>query len=281
MAARTVDASVVGEALKRIALEAGFALDDRVLAALEDARARETSELGRGVLTDILENARVAREERRPLCQDTGLAVVWIELGEEVSVRGSLGDAVDEAVRTAWREGAFRASIVRDAIDRANTGDNMPAAVHVDLVPGDRLRVHFLAKGGGSENQSRSTVLKPAEGRAGVVEFVERAVLEGAPFACPPVVVGVGLGGTADHAAWLAKRALFRPLGEPSADPGTVELERELLERANATGVGPMGLGGIVTTLAIHVERAPCHIASLPVAVCFNCHSHRVRSAEL
>jgi fumarate hydratase subunit alpha len=281
LAGRTLNASAVREALERVALDAGFVLGERALAALEDARARETSELGRAVLADLVENARVAREERRPLCQDTGLAVVWIEIGEDVHVEGSLGGAVDEAISAAWREGAFRASVVRDALDRANTDDNTPAAVHVDLVPGDRVRVHFLAKGGGSENQSRSAVLKPAEGRAGVIEFVERAVLEGAPFACPPVVVGVGLGGTADHAAWLAKRALFRPLGEPSDDANTAELERELLERANATGVGPMGLGGVVTALGVHVERAPCHIASLPVAVCLNCHSHRVRSVEL
>jgi fumarate hydratase subunit alpha len=269
------------DAVERLALESGFALDERSLAALEDARARETSPLGRDILSEIVENARVAREERRPLCQDTGLAVVWLEVGEDVCIEGSLQLAVDEAIRAAWREGGFRASVVRDPLDRANTGDNTPAAIHVDRVPGDRVRVHFLAKGGGSENQSRSTVLKPTEGRSGVVEFVARAVLEGTPFACPPVVVGVGLGGTADGAAWLAKRALFRPLGEPSSDAGTAALEREILDRANATGVGPMGLGGAVTALAVHVERAPCHIASLPVAVCFNCHSHRVRSVEI
>jgi len=281
MAYRTVKASDVREALERIALEAGFELDETTLAALEAARARETSALGRGVLSDIVENAKVAREERRPLCQDTGLAVVWIEIGEEVRVEGSLKGAIDDAVRSAWREGGLRASVVRDPLDRANTGDNTPAVVHVDLVPGDGVRVRFLAKGGGSENQSRSAVLKPTEGRAGVIEFVTSAVREGAPFACPPVVVGVGLGGTADHAAWLAKRSLFRPLGEPSPDADTAELESELLERANASGVGPMGLGGIVTALAVHVERAPCHIASLPIAVCMNCHSHRVRSVEL
>jgi len=281
VAQRSISVRELHDAVKRIALEAGFDLDEATLAALEAARARETSALGQGVLSDIIENARVAREERRPLCQDTGLAVVWVEIGEDVCVEGSLKGAVDEAVRSAWREGGFRASVVRDPLDRVNTGDNTPAVVHVDLVPGDGVRVRFLAKGGGSENQSRSAVLKPTEGRAGVVEFVTSAVREGAPFACPPVVVGVGLGGTADHAAWLAKRSLFRPLGGPSPDADTAELERELLERANASGVGPMGLGGTVTALAVHVERAPCHIASLPVAVCMNCHSHRVRSVEL
>ena len=281
MASRTVDANAIREALERLALESGFALDERTLAAVEDARERETSPLGRDILSEIVENARVAREERRPLCQDTGLAVVWLEIGEEVCLQGSLRRAIDEGVRAAWREGGFRASVVRDPLDRANTGDNTPAAVHVDLVPGDRVRIHFLAKGGGSENQSRSCVLKPAEGRDGVAEFVTRAVREGAPFACPPVTVGVGLGGTADGAAWLAKRALFRPLGDPSPDPDIARLERELLDRANATGVGPMGLGGAVTALAVHVERASCHIASLPVAVCLSCHSHRARSVEL
>jgi fumarate hydratase subunit alpha len=278
---RELMAEEIAKAVKRLALESGFALDERAFAALEDAHSRETSQQGRDVLSDIIENARIARDERRPLCQDTGLAVVWLEVGEEVCVQGSLRQAVNEAIRAAWREGNFRASIVRDPLDRANTGDNTPVALHIDLVPGDRVRVHFLAKGGGSENQSRSSMLKPTDGRAGVVEFVSRAVAEGAPFACPPVVVGVGLGGTADGAAWLAKRALFRPLGEQSSDSDTAELEREIMNRANASGVGPMGLGGVVTALAVHVERAPCHIASLPVAVCLGCHSHRAGSVEI
>jgi len=281
MATRTLSANLLRDKLKQLAMKSGFALDERAFAAIKSARENETSPQGRDVLSDIIENARVAREERRPLCQDTGLAVVWLEIGEEVCIEGSLRQAVNEAIKAAWRDGDFRASMVHDPLNRANTGDNTPAAMHIDLVPGDRVRIHFLAKGGGSENQSRSCMLKPTEGRAGVVEFVSQAIAEGAPYACPPVLVGVGLGGTADGATWLAKRALFRPLGEPSPDTDTSELESEILRRANASGVGPMGLGGAVTALAIHVERAPCHIASLPVAVCMGCHSHRVGSVEI
>ncbi len=281
MAARKIDAQEITAAVKALALEAAFSLDERTLSAIEDARAREQSPLGRDILAEIVENARIAGRERRPLCQDTGLAVVWIELGEDVRLDGPLEEAVNSGVREAWREGALRPSVVRDPLDRKNTGDNTPAFVHVERVGGDRVRVHFLAKGGGSENQSRSAVLRPAEGRAGVVRYVVGSVTEGAAFACPPVIVGVGLGGTADRAAWLAKRALFRPLGEPSSDPATSELERDILGGMNASGIGPMGLGGSVTALAVHIERAPCHIASLPVAVCLSCHSHRVRSAEI
>ncbi|MHC4506245.1 MAG: fumarate hydratase [Planctomycetota bacterium] len=276
-----MSASRIAEAVKHLALDAAFALDGRTLDALTDAHARETSPLGRDILAEIIENARIAGKERRPLCQDTGLVIVWIELGEEVRVDGSIEEAVNSGVREAWREGPLRSAVVRDPLDRKNTGDNTPAFVHVDRVKGDRLRVHFLAKGGGSENQSRSTVLTPAGGRAGVVGYVVDAVREGAAFACPPVIVGVGVGGTADHAAWLAKRALFRSPGEPSEDTSTADIEREILEGVNASGIGPMGLGGNVTALAVAVARAPCHIASLPVAVCLNCHSYRARSAEI
>ena len=281
MARRSLSVNELRDAVKRLALEAAFSLDGRTLAALEDAHAREVSPLGRDILAEIIENARIAERERRPLCQDTGLAIVWIELGEEVRVDGSIEEAVNSGVREAWREGPLRAAVVRDPLDRKNTGDNTPAFVHVDRVRGDGLRVHFMAKGGGSENQSRSTILTPAEGRAGVVRYSVEAVREGAPFACPPVIVGVGIGGTADHGAWLAKRALFRPPGEPSEDTSTADIEREILEGVNASGIGPMGLGGNVTALAVAVERAPCHIASLPVAVCLNCHSYRARSAEI
>jgi fumarate hydratase subunit alpha len=265
-----------------MARDAEYELDEVTLRALARAQERESSELGRRVLEEIVENARLACAERRPLCQDTGLAVFWVELGERVRLEGgSLHDALDDAVREAWREGGFRTSVVADPFDRRNTGDNTPSFLHVDLVPGDRVRVHFLAKGGGSENQSCLTVLKPAEGRAGAVSFIAESVSARAAYACPPVVVGVGIGGSVDHAAWLSKKALFRPLGRPSDDADTAALERELLDRIDRSGVGPMGLGGNVTALACHVERAACHIASLPVAVTLNCHSHRTRSVEL
>ncbi len=279
---REIETSRITEAVKRLALEAAFELDGRTLAVLEEASRRETSPTGQDVFKDILDNARLACDERRPLCQDTGLAIVWVQLGAEVAVEGGLlQDAVDEGVRSAWAEGKLRASIVRDPFDRKNTADNTPAVVHIDFVPGDGVAIHFMAKGGGGENQTRFAVLKPAEGREGVVKFLIDSIEEGAAYACPPLILGVGIGGSADKAMWLAKRALFRPVGEPSAEADTAALEREILGRANATGIGPMGLGGDVTALACHVERAPCHIASLPVALCFNCHSHRVRSVEL
>lgn len=279
---RKIDIGEVCDAVKRLALDAAFELDERTLSVIEEASKRETSPTGQDVFKDILDNARLACDERRPLCQDTGLAVVWIELGTEVAIEGgSLPDAVDEGVRAAWAEGKLRASVVKDPLDRKNTGDNTPAAVHIDFVPGDGVRLHFLAKGGGSENQARLAMLKPAQGREGVVKFLTDSIKEGAAYACPPLILGVGIGGSADQTMWFAKRALFRPLGEPSPDPDTAALEQEILEAANFTGIGPMGLGGDVTALACHLERAPCHIASLPVALCVNCHSHRVRSVEL
>lgn len=279
---RTIRAEEIAEAVRRAALEAAFELDPRVLRLLEEARAREESPLGREILEELIENARIASEERRPLCQDTGLAVVWVELGEEVCLEGnSLRGAVDEGVRRAWSEGSLRPSVVLNPLDRRNTGDNTPALLHVEPVPGDRVRVRFMAKGGGSENQSRLAFLKPSEGRAGVVRFVVECVSAGAASACPPVILGVGLGGTAEEACRLAKLALFRPPGERSPDALAATLEQEILDAANRTGIGPMGLGGTVTALSAAVELGPCHIASLPVAVSLGCHSHRTRSLEL
>lgn len=278
---RKVEAGTIGDAVRRMALDAAFEPGGDVRTALARALSSEESEVGRAVLREILENAELARRERRPLCQDTGVAVVWLELGSEVSIKGDVIEAVNSAVKDAWKEGGLRPSILEGALDRRNTGANTPATVHVELVPGERVKVGFMAKGGGSENVSRLAVLKPSDGRNGVVRFVLDAVRDGAPLACAPVIIGVGLGGTADGAAWLAKRALFRSLGEPNLREDLASLEREILKQTNATGIGPMGLGGRTTALACHVEEGPCHIASLPVAVCMNCHSHRVRVVEL
>jgi fumarate hydratase subunit alpha len=279
---RPVHAARIRDAVKDLALAAEFAIDELTLRSIAAAAAGESSELGAAIFREILDNASTADAQRRPLCQDTGLTIVWIELGCDVSVEGGcIRDAVDEGVRIAWREGGLRNSVVADPFDRRNTQDNTPAFIHLEETAGDRLRVSFLAKGGGCENQSYAEVLKPSQGRAGVVEYVVRSVAARAAFACPPLVVGVGLGGPVDHASWLAKKALFRPLGSAANDPETSALERELLDGINASGVGPMGLGGSVTALACHVERGPCHIASLPVGVCLNCHSHRVGSVEL
>lgn len=279
---RVIHTDLIRDAVRDLALGAAFELDPKVLHLLEEARLREESPHGRDVLSELLENARIARAERRPLCQDTGLAIVWLQLGQDLRLEGPpLRAAVDEGVRSAWREGFLRSSVVRHPLDRVNTGDNTPAFLHVELVEGDTATLRFMAKGGGSENQSRLAVLKPSEGKSGVLRFVLEAVKAGAAQACPPVFIGVGLGGTADEACRLAKLALFRTPGERSKDSKASELEQEILEAVNRTGIGPMGLGGTVTALAAAVELAPCHIASLPVAVAIGCHSHRVRSVAL
>ena len=241
-----------------------------------DLAKRERSCTGCAILGQILENATVARGERRPLCQDTGVAVVFLELGQDVHLTGGpVGDAVNAAVRDAYTRFLLRKSIVAHPLARRNTGDNTPAVLHVRIVPGDRVTVDFVEKGGGCENMSRLAMLTPADGRDGVIDFVLRTVRESGGNACPPLVVGVGLGGNFERVAHLAKEALLRPFGAPAEDPGDRSLEAELLERINATGLGPMGLGGDTTALAVHVKSHPCHIASLPVAVNLDCHSHR------
>ena len=279
---RTIRAQEVSELVERLVLEAAFRLGGRELAALERAREEETSPRGRSVLSALLENARLAAAERLPLCQDCGLAVVWVERGEEtVLAGGGLAAAVDEGVRRAYLKGYLRKSVLRGALDRRNTGDNTPAFLRVECVPGEVFRVHVALKGGGAENTSALAMLVPAAGREGVVEFVLRVVREAAGRACPPLILGVGVGGNFEGAAWLAKKALFRPLGDPNPEPRLAALEREILERVNGLGIGPMGLGGRVTALAVHLEEGPCHLASLPVAVNVECHSHRHREGEL
>lgn len=252
-------------------------LGDDVRAALETALVREQSELGREILQQLLENARIAAAEGIPLCQDTGLAVVFAEVGQEVHiVGGALADAVDEGVRRAYRDGRLRRSCVAEpAHRRANTGDNTPAVLHVSLVPGDRIRLVGLPKGGGAENKSALAMLEPSQGLRGVVDFVVQTVERGGASACPPLVVGVGLGGNFERSALLAKKALIRPLGSAHPDPRLAALEDEIEILCNELGLGPMGLGGTVTVLDVFIEEAPCHIASLPVAVNLQCHSQR------
>ncbi|HOI56233.1 MAG TPA: fumarate hydratase [Phycisphaerae bacterium] len=273
---RTVSVRAVADALYDCIGRASFNLGERETAALEAARRTETSPTGRAVLDQLLENARIACQERRPLCQDTGLAVVFLDIGQQVTLDGGdLVAAINDAVARACRDFHLRTSVVAHPLDRRNTGDNSPAVVHVRLVPGDRVRLRFAAKGGGCENMSRLAMLTPSAGRAGVVEFVVRTVREALANPCPPVVVGVGLGGNFEMAALAAKESLLRPLGDAAADPRDADLERELFAAINATGVGPMGLGGANTALAVHVASLPCHIAALPVAVNLDCHSHR------
>ena len=271
---REIKASAIAAAVASLFRQANCELGGDVLEALKAARREEVSEAGREVLDTIINNAAIATADGTPLCQDCGTAVVFIEMGQDVHVTGGgLYDAVNEGVRRAYREGYLRKSMVaRPFSDRANTGDNTPAVIHVDIVPGDKLKITAMPKGGGAENMSRLGMLLPEAGPGGVADFVVGVVEEAGSKPCPPVIVGVGIGGTAEKAMLLAKKALLRNVGEPSPDDETAALEREILRRVNNLGIGPMGYGGRVTALAVHVETFPTHIASLPVAVNIQCH---------
>jgi fumarate hydratase subunit alpha len=278
-----IKASDITDTVARLCEEAGFILGDDILTALREARHAEESPLCRQVLEQILENADIAAKEKIPLCQDCGAAVVFLEIGQEVHITGGdLYTAIEEGVRRGYAEGYLRKSMVRQPFSaRVNTKDNTPAIIYTDIVPGDRLKVIVVPKGGGSENMSKFTVLKPAQGRQGVIDFVVNAVEEAGSNPCPPVIVGVGIGGTAERAMLIAKRSLLRRVGEPNPDPEVAELEREILRRVNALGIGAQGFGGRITALAVHAEVFPCHIASLPVAVNLQCHSARHKEAVL
>jgi fumarate hydratase subunit alpha len=263
--------------------QANYELGDDVLAVLRQALKDEESPAGREVIARILDNATVAARDSLPLCQDCGVAVVFLELGQEVHITGgNLYDAVNSGVRRAYDEGYLRKSMVQHPFsERKNTGDNTPAIIYTDIVPGDRLKIAVMPKGGGAENMTRLAMLTPAQGRPGVIDFVAEAVDRAGSNPCPPVIVGVGIGGTAEKAMLLAKRALLRRVGEPSPEAESAELEREILQKVNGLGIGPMGYGGRITALAVHVESFPAHIASLPVAVNLQCHSARHQEAVL
>jgi fumarate hydratase subunit alpha len=266
----------VAGAVSEVCIRAAHELPRDVADALRNAREEEESPLGRDVLDKIIENMEVAKSEMRPLCQDTGLAIFFVEKGEDVRIEnGSLADAINEGVRRGYKEGCLRSSVVRGPLDRANTGDNCPAIIHLEEVAGDRLTIRFMAKGGGCENMSRIGMLTPADGEEGVKRFVVDAVERARGNPCPPIILGVGLGGTFEKAALLSKKALLRELGTANDDPKLGALEKELLKRINSLGIGPQGLGGRITALGVHVISHPCHIASLPVAVNIECHSHR------
>jgi fumarate hydratase subunit alpha len=258
-------------------------LPQDVLAALKQAREKEESAVARNVLDRILENREIAAAEQIPLCQDTGAAVVMLELGQEVHIVGNdLYTAVNEGVRQGYVNGYLRKSIVRQPFsERINTKDNTPAMIYTDIVPGDRLRITVMPKGGGSENMSRLMVLSPSQGRQGIIDFVVNRVDEAGSNPCPPVIVGVGIGGTAEKTMMLAKRALLRKVGEPNQDAEVAALEKEILRRVNNLGIGAMGYGGTITALAVHVETFPCHIASLPIAVNLQCWCARHEEAIL
>ncbi len=262
-------------------MSAAYDLPADVEHALKAARELEESPAGREALDCVVENIGIARAEKRPICQDTGVAVFFVEKGAGVCVDGSLVDAIDEGVRRGYADGFLRASIVRSPIDRVNTKDNTPSIIHLEEVPGDRLKIHFMAKGGGCENMSRLAMMKPSEGEEGVKRFVIETVETAWANPCPPVVVGVGIGGNFEKAALLSKKALLREIGTPNDDSHLDAIEKELLERINGLGIGPQGFGGRVTALAVHILSFPCHIASMPVAVNLECHAHRGAKAEL
>ena len=280
---RTIQYADIVTAVRSMCIEAAYVLPDDVLVRIKEARAAEPFQRAQSILDDIIENARVASGRRIPICQDTGTAVFFVEMGDGARIDGGgLIDAVNEGVRLGYTDGYLRPSIVDDPIfDRINTGANTPAVVHVDPVAGDKLSITLLPKGAGCENMSALAMLKPSEGSAGVAKFVCDAVIRAGGNTCPPVVVGVGVGGTADAVCALAKKALLRPLGVHNADGRYAQIERYLIKEINASGVGPQGLGGMHTALWVAVEYMPCHIASMPVAVCMNCHAARRASVEL
>ncbi len=280
---REIDSAEVTETVARLCQEANFDLGKDVLDSLKRARDKEESPLGQQVLDQILENASIAKSERIPICQDCGTAVVFLELGQDVHITGGdLYAAVEEGVRLGYKEGYLRKSIISQPFSaRVNTKDNTPPVIHLEMVRGDHLKITVMPKGGGSENMSRLGMLTPAKGRGGVIDFVVNSVAEAGSNPCPPVIVGVGIGGTADKATILAKKALLRQVGEPNPDAKIAELEREILERVNSLGIGPQGFGGRTTALAVHAEVFPTHIAMLPVAVNLQCHAARHKEALL
>jgi fumarate hydratase subunit alpha len=273
---REVNVSLLTSAVAEMCTEANYILGDDVIRALEKGLEEEVSPTGKDVFRQLLENARIAREEQVPMCQDTGFAVIFVEAGQDVHfVGGNFGEAINEGVRQGYESGFLRKSIVKDPLQRENTGDNTPAVIHIDIVPGDKVKLILAPKGGGSENMSAVKMLTPSQGVKGLVDFVVAAVTRAGANPCPPVVVGVGLGGTFEKVAHLAKKALLRSLGQPHPDPFYAGLEKEILERINRTGIGPQGFGGRFTALAVHMEVFPCHIATMPAAVNLNCHASR------
>lgn len=273
---REVDITLVTEALASMCVEANHYLSEDMKAALADARAKEESPLGCKVLSQLEENLQIAADDMIPICQDTGMAIVFIEIGQDVHfVGGNIEDAINEGVRKGYVDGFLRKSVVADPIERVNTKDNTPAIIHYSIVPGDKVNITFAPKGFGSENMSRTFMLKPADGIEGVKEAIITAVKDAGPNACPPMVVGVGVGGDFEKCAIMAKRALTREVGSHSEIPYVAEMEKEVLDKINALGIGPGGLGGKTTALAVNINTYPTHIAGLPVAINICCHVNR------
>ena len=278
---REIKAERLTEVIKRLCIEANCHLPKDVKNCIECSLKDEPWDPAKEILERIVENYEIADENNRPICQDTGMACVFLKIGQEVHIDGNLEDAVNEGVRQGYTEGYLRKSVVRDPLDRVNTKDNTPAMIYYDIVPGDQLEVTVAPKGFGSENMSQIKMLKPSDGLQGVKDFVLKVVEDAGPNPCPPIVVGVGIGGTFDKAAYMAKKALMRSTDVPNETPFYADLEKELLEKVNALGIGPQGFGGKTTALAVNIEWCPTHIAGLPVAVNINCHVTRHKTEVL
>ena len=275
---RNIQAQQVTDVVRRLCIEANCHLTDDLKNCITACRACETFPVAQGILDQIIENYQIADTNNVPVCQDTGMACVFVDVGQDVHVEGSLEDAIHEGVKQGYAEGYLRKSVVRDPLDRVNTGDNTPAMIYYNLVPGDQIKITVAPKGFGSENMSQIKMLKPSDGLQGVKDFVLKVVEEAGPNPCPPIVVGVGIGGTFDKAAYLAKKALLRPVDSHHEEPFYADLEDELLEKVNQLGIGPQGFGGRTTALKVNIEKMPTHIAGLPVAVNINCHVTRHQS---
>ncbi len=278
---REICAQKITETVRRLCIEANCHLPQDVKDCIQCSYEQEQWAPAREILERIIENYKIADREDCPICQDTGVACVFIKMGQEVHVVGDMNEAIHEGVRQGYRDGCLRKSVVRDPLDRVNTGDNTPAMIYYDIVPGDGFEITVAPKGFGSENMSQIKMLKPSDGLQGVKDFILKVVEEAGPNPCPPIVVGVGVGGTFDKAAYLAKKALMRHAGQPNPVPFYAELEKEMLEKVNALGIGPQGFGGKTTALAVHIESCPTHIAGLPVAVNINCHVTRHQTEVL
>ena len=278
---REIHVEEIRDNVAQICIDAACNLSEDVLTAFDRALEIETAPGAQEILALLKENARIAREEHLPICQDTGIAIFFVEIGQDLRIKnGFIVDAINEGVRKGYKEGYLRKSVV-DPLSRKNTGDNTPAIIYTELVPGDKLKISFMPKGAGSENMSAIRMLRPTQGVEGIRDFVLECVRKAGANPCPPVVVGVGIGGSFEKAALLAKKALLRPVGSPNAKLELASLEETLLKAVNRTGIGPEGLGGKVTAMAVHVESFPCHIASLPVAVNINCHAARHKTIIL
>jgi fumarate hydratase subunit alpha len=278
---REIHVDDIRDIVAQMCVDAAYNLSEDVLTAFDRAQETETAPAAKEIIGLLKENARVAREEHIPICQDTGIAIFFVEIGQDLRIKnGFIVDAINEGVRKGYKEGYLRKSVV-DPLTRKNTGDNTPAIIYTELVPGDKLRISFMPKGAGSENMSVIRMLRPTEGLEGIRIFVLECVRKAGANPCPPVVIGVGIGGDFEKAALIAKKALLRPVGSPNARLELASLEELLLKAVNKTGIGPEGLGGNVTAMAVHVESFPCHIASLPVAVNINCHAARHKTIIL